>query len=65
MQRPCFPRMHIGVCAIEPVTALPDGGAAAPAADGAWVPPDTFERKSTKFWAHESVIPALQVPGLP
>ena len=26
----------------------------------AWVPPDTFERKSTKFWAHPSVIPALQ-----
>ncbi len=64
MQRPCFPWIRVGVPAIEPATALPDCGAAAFAADGAWVPPDTFERKSTKFWAHESVIPALQVLGL-
>jgi hypothetical protein len=45
--------------AIEPVTAVPNGGAAS--ADASWVPPETFERKSTKFWAHPAVIPALQV----
>lgn len=39
------------------MTALPNG--AAPT-DAAWVPPETFERKSTKFWAHPAVIPALQ-----
>ena len=42
---------------IEPETALSSG---ASPNDAAWVPPDTFERKSTKFWAHPAVIPALQ-----
>ena len=47
--------------AIEPVAALPNGSTVPLLDDAAWVPPDTFERKSTKFWAHPAVVPALQV----
>jgi len=36
------------------IATTPDGGAAV------WVPPDEFQRKSTKFWARPSAIPAIQ-----
>lgn len=42
--------------AIQAIQGEASGGAAV------WVPPDEFQRKSTKFWARPSAIPAIQVP---
>lgn len=42
------------------IEAVEQSSGAAAGEPGVWVPPEEFQRKSTKFWARPSAIPAIQ-----